>query len=238
MLDNNYEPSSRKSKKSSKRLKGPQNLNLSKVMPLTKNQTRFFDNYKRHDIMVLHGFAGTGKTYIALYNALYDVVNGDYDGVVICRSSVPSRDVGFLPGNEQEKMKVYEAPYQAMVNMLFNRGDAYECLKAKKHVEFMSTSFVRGITIDNKIIIVDEMQNLSFEELDSIITRVGKNSKIIFCGDYSQTDLKKREQDGLDKFLDILELIEEVGMIEFEISDIVRSGLVKKYLIAKEQLND
>jgi phosphate starvation-inducible protein PhoH len=148
--------------------------------------------------------------------------------------------MGFLPGSEREKMKTYEAPYQAMCNDLFGRGDAYEILKAKNQIEFISTSFIRGTTMDDCIIIVDEAQNLTFHELDSIITRVGVNSQIVFCGDVGQTDLDKPwDKCGLDQFMDILNHVDGFKKVEFSYDDIVRSGLVRDYLIAKDgYLND
>lgn len=217
-------------------------LKLRMVEAKTPNQQLVYDYFKQEDHLVLHGLAGTGKTFISLYLALNELFNKKSykEKVVIVRSIVPTREMGFLPGSEKEKMKTYEAPYQAMCNDLFGRGDAYEILKTKNQIEFISTSFVRGTTLDDCIIIVDEAQNLTFHELDSIITRVGVNSQILFCGDSSQTDLDKPwDKCGLNQFMNILDKVEGFSKVDFSYDDIVRSGLVRDYLIAKDgYLND
>jgi len=160
-----------------------------------------------------------------------------YDDVFIVRSVVSTRDMGFLPGDEQEKVSIYEAPYRSICRELFGIRDAYDALKQQQNVKFMSTSFIRGITINNSIVIVDECQNLNFHELDSIITRIGKNSKIIFCGDYTQTDLTKdNDKRGIINFMKILKEIKEFETVEFMIDDIVRSDFLKSYIIAKYKL--
>jgi phosphate starvation-inducible PhoH-like protein/PhoH-like ATPase len=217
-------------------------LKLREVDPKTPNQQLAFQLFEQENNLVLHGMAGTGKTFITLYLALKRLFDkqGFQQKVVIVRSVVPTREMGFLPGSEREKMKTYEAPYQAMCNDLFGRGDAYEILKTKNQIEFISTSFIRGTTMDDCIIIVDEAQNLTFHELDSIITRVGVNSQIVFCGDCGQTDLDKPwDKCGLDQFMSILNHVDGFQKVEFSYDDIVRSGLVRDYLIAKDGfLND
>jgi predicted ribonuclease YlaK len=188
---------------------------------------------------MLHGFAGTGKTFCALYLALNEILTGNsiYNKIIIVRSVVPSRDMGFLPGNQKEKMKVYEAPYYAICTELFGRGDAYEYLKSKGIVEFISTSFIRGITLNDTIIIVDEMANMTLHELDSVITRVGKNCRIIFCGDFRQSDfIKKQDKDGLMDFMRIIERMKSFVFVDFIEQDIVRSSMVKDYIIMKDRL--
>jgi phosphate starvation-inducible PhoH-like protein len=215
---------------------------LQKIEPLTENQRLFFESYKRGDYFIaLHGVAGTGKTFCAMYKALEEVLdrNNPFRRVTMIRSAVQSRDIGHLPGTADEKMDVYLQPYRQICHALFQRGDAWQRLEEQKHVEFMSTSFIRGTTFENSIIIVDEMQNMNFEELDTIITRVGHMSKIIFCGDYRQTDLRKGdEKGGLQKFLSIAQTMKSHTRIEFTIEDIVRSSLVKDYIIAKTQYED
>jgi phosphate starvation-inducible protein PhoH len=157
----------------------------------------------------------------------------------VVRSAVPTRDIGFLPGSLKEKIEAYEEPYKIIVSEIFGRGDAYGILKNKGQIEFVTTSYLRGITLDDCIVIVDEFQNCTFQELDTIITRIGENGKIIFSGDYRQSDLdKSRERAGMIKFLDILERMYEFEFVEFEAEDIVRSGLVKSYIIAKSELED
>jgi len=176
-----------------KRQRGQQqqlHLNLQQIKPLTENQRRAFDSGEN---LVLHGLAGTGKTFISSYLAYYEIEKGYLDNLVIIRSAVPTRDIGFLPGTDKEKSAVYEEPYKDIATELFARGDAYEIMKQKCLVQFMTTSFIRGITLRDSCIIVDECQNMSFHELDSIITRVGENCRIIFCGDFRQSDLKRNE---------------------------------------------
>lgn len=204
--------------------------------PLTKNQSKFFETYKQGaKAIMLHGAAGTGKTFIALYKSLEEVMDksNPYQKVVLVRSVVPSREIGHLPGDEKEKTDVYLAPYKAICQDLFNTEQAYERLVEQKNVEFMITSFVRGVTIDNSIIIVDECQNMNFQELSSIITRVGENTKIIFCGDFKQTDLnKKSDQSGLREFFEVITRMPSFRTVEFGIEDIVRSDIVREFIVA------
>lgn len=207
--------------------------------PITKNQEKTFAAYKQGNHLLLHGIAGTGKTFMSLYLALEEVLDPStvYDDVFIVRSAVTTRDIGFLPGDEQEKVSIYEAPYRSICRELFGMKEAYDALKQQSNVKFMSTSFIRGITINNAVLIVDECQNLNFHELDSIITRVGKNSKVIFCGDYTQTDLtRENDRNGIQKFMKILKEIPSFTTVEFEIDDIVRSDFLKEYIIRKYKL--
>ena len=215
--------------KRSKTLAGS-GLSLAEIEPLTKNQLEAFESDKN---LILHGIAGTGKTFISCYLAFDEMVKGGYNNLVIIRSAVPTRDIGFLPGSEKEKASVYEEPYKEIALELFQRGDAYEILKTKGLVHFMTTSFVRGITLKDAVIMVDECQNMSFHELDSIITRVGTNCRVIFCGDFRQSDLKTN---GLESFMEILKNMGAFDFIDFEIKDIVRSEFVKDYIIAKTEL--
>lgn len=216
------------------------NFELKKVEPLTENQGSAFEAYERGKNLMLHGIAGTGKSFLSLYLSLREIMSNpssQYKRVVIVRSVVPTRDMGFLPGNNREKAKVYEAPYYAICTELFGRGDAYDILKQKNLVEFISTSFIRGITLNNCIIVVDEMQNMTMHELDSIITRVGKHCKIIFSGDFRQSDFtKSQEKSGLVDFMRIIERMKMFHFVDFDENDIVRSGLVKSYIIEKDKL--
>ena len=209
---------------------------LLTFQPITENQQKTYDAYKNDKHLLLHGIAGTGKTFLSLYLSLEEVLDPStvYDDVFIVRSVVSTRDIGFLPGDEQEKVSIYEAPYRSICRELFGIKDSYDALKQQNNVKFMSTSFIRGITINNAVVIVDECQNLNFHELDSIITRIGKNSKIIFCGDYTQTDLTRdNDKRGIVNFMKILKSIKEFETIEFGIDDIVRSDFLKSYIIAK-----
>jgi phosphate starvation-inducible protein PhoH len=210
---------------------------LKHIQPKNFNQRKFFELYdKQSSAILLHGVAGTGKTYIAMYKALEEALDPttDYERVIIVRSAVPSRDIGHLPGDEKEKTEVYTLPYVEISDDLFNHIQPFARLQEQKVVHFLITSFVRGITLDNSIVIVDECQNMTDMELNSIMTRIGKNSKIVFCGDFRQTDLyKKNDMSGLQKFMAIAELMPSFDTIEFSVHDIVRSKLVKEYIIAR-----
>jgi len=206
------------------------NLSLQEIEPLTQNQLKTFESDKH---LVLHGVAGTGKTFISCYLAFDDILKNDKEKLVIIRSAVPTRDIGFLPGNEKEKASVYEEPYKDICIELFQRGDAYEILKTKHLVHFMTTSFIRGITLRDAVVLVDECQNMNLHELDSIITRIGENCRVIFCGDFRQADLV---DNGLSPFIRILKAMNEFDLVEFGTVDIVRSEFVKKYIIARTDL--
>ena len=217
---------------------------LVDISPLTDNQKILFDSYKQQKNVVAYGVAGTGKTFITLYNALKDVLDETtpYERVYIVRSLVSTREIGFLPGDHEDKADIYQIPYKHMVKYMFQMpSDAdfemlYGNLRSQETIKFWSTSFIRGTTLDNAIIIVDEFQNLNFHELDSIITRVGENSKIGFCGDATQSDLTKtNDRNGIVDFMNILRKMVSFDIIEFDVNDIVRSGLVKEYIVAKLQ---
>ena len=216
---------------------------LVAIKAITENQKIAFDAYKQQKKnLFLHGAAGTGKTFISLYLALEEALDQqtNFDTVYIIRSAVPTREIGFLPGDEEDKTALYQIPYQNMVQFMFEQPSdqaftmLYDRLRAQGTIMFLTTSYLRGITLDNSIIIVDECQNLNFHELDTIMTRVGQDSKIIFSGDFFQSDLVKNgDREGFGKFLSILDGMEEFKSVEFNIGDIVRSGLVRSYLISK-----
>ena len=218
---------------------------LTKIKPETDHQKEVFESWKKGKNQFLFGCAGTGKTFISLYLSLQDVLKNEtpQDNVVVVRSLIPTREIGFLPGDEEDKAALYQVPYSNMMQFMFEQPNEqafsmlYDRLKAQGSFYFLSTSFLRGLTFDNSIIIVDECQNLNFHELDTIITRVGQDSKIVFCGDFGQTDLTKTsEKNGLMDFLQILQEMEEFNCVEFTIGDIVRSGFVRDYLIQKTKL--
>lgn len=214
---------------------------MRKIQPLTPTQSDLFDSYREDYNVAAIGTAGTGKTMCAMYLALNDVLQtAGYERVIIIRSAVQTREQGFMPGTKQQKEAVFEQPYADITNDLFGRGDAYNILKSKGTIEFMTSSFVRGLTFDNAIIIVDECQSMTYHELDTIITRVGESSKIVFCGDTKQDDLEisrnRADISGLAQFLKVLNKIDSFETIQFTTQDIVRSGLVKEYIMAKEQL--
>ena len=223
--------------------KPPINLeHLRTITPLTDHQQDVFNAFADGKNLVLHGAAGTGKTFISLYLALQAVLepSSPYQRVYIVRSLVPTREIGFLPGDEEDKSNLYQTPYKNMVRYMFNMPDEgafkvlYENLRNQGSIDFWSTSFLRGITLDRAIIIVDEFSNLNFHELDSIVTRVGQDSRIIFSGDYMQSDLvKQQERSGVLDFMKITQSMDAFSCIEFDISDIVRSGFIREYLITK-----
>ena len=218
---------------------------LVDIKPLTPNQEILFNDYARGKNIFTYGAAGTGKTFIVLYNAIRDVLNEltPYNKVYIVRSLVSTREIGFLPGDHEDKSFLYQIPYKNMVKYMFEMPSEadfemlYGNLKAQDTISFWSTSFIRGTTFDKAIIIVDEFQNLNFHELDSIITRVGENSKIMFCGDATQSDLiKTNERNGIISFMEILRNMSSVDIVEFGVEDIVRSGLVKEYILTKLEM--
>ena len=222
------------------------NMNdLVSIKPITDNQKEVFSTWKKGLNQFLFGAAGTGKTFVSLYLALQEIMDlkKPADKVILVRSLIPTREIGFLPGDEEDKSALYQVPYRNMVQFMFEMPNEqafnglYDKLKSQGSLYFLSTSFLRGLTFDNSIIIVDECQNLNFHELDTIITRVGQDSKIMFCGDFSQTDLiKNNEKNGLHDFMRILEEMKEFNCTEFTIGDIVRSGFVRSYLINKTKM--
>ena len=217
------------------------------IEPLTENQEKIFEAWDKGQHLFIYGAAGTGKTFCALYKALHSCLkeNPDYDNVYIVRSLVATREIGFLPGDHEDKSSLYQIPYKNMVKYMFEMGNdqefeaLYGALKQQETIKFWSTSFLRGVTLDNAVIIIDEMQNLNFHELDSIITRVGENTRIVFCGDAMQSDLRNtNEKNGIHDFMRILEeMTEDFCLVEMGVNDICRSGLVRNYLIAKNAVN-
>ena len=232
----------------SKQMKRKKPINadmMREITPLTDNQKTLFEAYAKDQNLVAYGVAGTGKTFITLYNALCDVLNPEtpYEKIYIVRSLVATREIGFLPGDHEDKSTLYQIPYKHMVKYMFEMPTEadfemlYGNLKAQDTIDFWSTSFIRGTTFDKTIVIVDEFQNLNFHELDSIMTRVGAQSKIMFCGDATQSDLiKTNERNGIIDFMQILRIMSSLDVIEFGVEDIVRSGLVKEYILAKLEI--
>lgn len=216
-------------------------FNLKEIKPITITQSKVFEAYKTKNLL-LHGYAGTGKSFISLYLALNDLFaeESKFKKIILIKSIVPVRDIGFLPGTAQEKTEIYEEPYRAMFQELFKRRDAYDYFKSRGIIEFVPTSFIRGLTLNNAIVILDEIQNCSWMELSSTITRLGINTKIIFCGDYRQSDLKFKEKDdkkAVHDFMDVLEAMpDDFKSIEFGVKDIIRSQLVKNFIIAADNL--
>lgn len=213
--------------------------NLQRIDPMSDNQSKAFHGYHKDKNLILSGSAGTGKTFIAMYLALKEMLEGNsqYKKVVIIRSIVPTRDIGFLPGDEAEKKEAYMLPYTEICNELFNDKLAFEKLQDHGQIEFLSTSFIRGTTLNNCVIILDEMQNCVFRELDTVITRVGSRARFIMCGDYYQSDFdKKTDKDGVLSFLKIVDAMNSFVHVEFKWADIVRSDFVRDYIVTKESM--
>lgn len=215
------------------------NLNIKKVEPITEAQREMFASFMQEQNVVACGSAGTGKTYVATYLALQEVFAQRKNKIVFVRSAVPTRQIGHLPGDLNEKSLVYTTPFKQIVDDLCENGTAYNILTTKGVIEFMTTSFIRGITLDNCVIIVDESQDCTWHELNSLMTRCGKNTQIVFCGDTKQNDLIKNKHDvsGFADFMKVAGSMEEFDIIKFYSSDIVRSGLVKSWILACERHN-
>jgi phosphate starvation-inducible protein PhoH and related proteins len=214
---------------------------LRPVEPKTENQRVTFEAYKAGKNLLLHGFAGTGKSFISFYLSLKELLSGisTYDKITLIRSVVPSRDIGFLPGSVKEKIRIFEEPYRDLCTELFSQEHGYDHLKLNGLLEFTTTSYLRGITFYRTIVIVDECQNMTFAELDTVLTRAGENCKMIFCGDFRQTDLRNdSDKQGLKDFTSIIRMMNKFDHIEFNENDILRSGLVRDYIIARTKYYD
>ena len=232
-------PLSKRQRRRLEKRKQQNGLRLQDIEPMTDTQAQVFDSYLSGKNLMCHGVAGTGKTFISSYLAIRDILEkyDDKESLQIVRSVVPTRDMGFLPGSQKEKSRVYEAPYYSIFGELFGRGDAYEVLKSRNQVHFTTTSFVRGLTFNDSIVIVDECQNMTYHELDSVITRLGDNCRVIFCGDFRQSDFKwDDERQGILNFMKIIKSMKSFDFVEFQKEDIVRSDLVKEYIINKLEL--
>lgn len=238
MAQRDYPAKGRSRKKAAGKKRNTLGLELQTIKPRTETQRQVFEAYPNSHLL-LHGAPGTGKSFLALFLGLRDVLERrEYERVAIIRSTVPTRDVGFLPGTIQEKMAVYESPYRQICSELFHRGDSYDILCNAGYIEFLSTSFVRGTTLRNAVVIVDEVQNMSDSELNTVITRLGDNCKLIVCGDIRQCDLKK-ERSGMSDFYKIAqEMHRDFEIIEFMAEDIVRSDFVRTYILARMDLED
>jgi len=216
-----------------------QHFSLKTIKPLTENQQKTFELHESDTNLVVSGSAATEKSFLALYLSLREILktNSYYNKIIIIRSAVPSRDLGFVPGTLEEKSKIYQEPYMNIVNELIGRGDAWHFLLNKEILEFQTTSFLRGLTFRDCIIIFDEFQSATFHEIDSVLTRVGENCRFILCGDHAQNDLNnKKEKSGFEDVIKILKNINNVHHVQFGLDDVVRSGFVREYLIQKEKM--
>jgi phosphate starvation-inducible PhoH-like protein len=215
------------------------NLSMTAIQPITKNQELVFKHYRDGHHIIMSGCAGTGKTFQALSLALRDVITTrNFEKIIIIRSSVQARSLGYLPGNEREKMEVYEAPYESICKEIFCRGDSYQIMKNKGLIEFQSTSFLRGMTFSGCIVILEEAQNCNFHEIETVVTRIGEDCKLIVTGDIRQSDLydnKKENISGFDLFVHIAKDMEQFKIVDFKYDDIVRSSFVKDFIIAVDK---
>jgi phosphate starvation-inducible protein PhoH and related proteins len=212
----------------------PQEPTLKTIKPITINQNRVFKEFAQGKNLLIFGYAGTGKSFLACYLGLSMVNQECQKRVVIVRSAVPSRNQGFLPGTDAEKAAVFEPPYRAIVDDLYGRKGAYNRLKDTKVIEFVTTSYLRGTTIDDAIILIDEVQNMTDEEINTVMTRVGQNTRVIICGDFRQNDLKKGEISCMVKLVETISRMHSFASVELMANDIVRSGLVKEWILARE----
>lgn len=212
---------------------------MYEIQPMNDNQEKFLDLYKSEvPILVVTGYAGTAKTFLSVRCALVDVLNGQYDRLIVIRSAVETRSQGFLPGTQGEKDQPFEEPYEQVCNSLFKTVKTpYQHLKSFGNIEFKTTGNLRGQTFDNAVILVDEVQNMDFNELSTVIERVGINSRIIIAGDNHQIDLdrKHNQKSGFDEMIKVFNRMNGhyVDFVEYGIDDIVRSGIVKEWLTAK-----
>lgn len=216
-------------------------LELKVIGPITDNQIKAFRFYENNNDLILYGCAGTGKTFISMYLALKQILDGRsyFHKLIIIKTAQPTKQIGHLPGTEKQKLEAYENPYRVICSQLFGRDDAYEILKQRGVVEFHGTSFLRGSTLDNSIILIDEVQNQSYQELRTVVTRPGDHSRVIICGDTKQDDLtseRYKEESGFRKALQVFNLMPSIKSIAFTVDDIVRSGFVREFIIAEESL--
>lgn len=208
---------------------------LPEVKPLTSGQARIFSAWKESEHLLIYGSAGTGKSYLSIYLALRELYRGKFERMVIVRSAVQTRDIGYLPGDAEEKAAIYEQPYADIVTELTGQPMRYDALVRDGHIEFTTTSFLRSITWNGSIIVVDEAQNMTFHEINSVMTRIGENSRVMVCGDMAQSDLTKNEKSGFGRFLQVVTRIPHFHSIQLGRNDIVRSAFVKAWIIACEE---
>lgn len=231
----------RKERKTKKKTKGtgfrqPVLPNLRRVNPRTAAQRLAFEAFEADKNLILHGVAGTGKTFIASYLAMNAILSGDAPKpVVILRSIVPTRDIGFLPGSVKDKAAAYEGPYHGIVSEICDKD--YGWLKQNGYVQFDTTSFLRGMTFRDSIIIIDECQNLSDHEIHTVMTRVGEGCRVIFCGDFTQKDYT-REGSGMNNLLKVASEMKSFEIVKFNKEDVVRSGFVREYILTRTELEE
>lgn len=208
-------------------------LELNLHHPLTENQKRVLKSRKDH--LLVQGPAGTAKTYSVLARGLVKVSAGDVDQIIIIRSPVEIRKIGHLPGDADEKMDPYAAPYIGLLAEISPKMN-YRALVSKRLLCFTPTTFLRGTTFHNSFVIVDEYQNLSEHELDTVMTRVGQGTQLCVVGDpAAQSDLPRHEQGEQADIIDTFASMECVDHVQFSVEDVVRSGFVKDYHIARSE---
>lgn len=212
---------------------------MKAIKPLTRNQELVFDLYADGYNLILNGFAGCGKTMVAIYLALNEILDPEspYEKLMIVRSCSPTKNTGFLKGSLEEKEAVYEIPYSPIFDKIFKKKNQYKFMKEAGIVEFESTSYMRGVTLDNTIVVFDEVSSATYHEISTIITRLGNNSKVVLCGDSLQNDLiyERNLQSGYEKFIKISNMMPDFRSVNFTVDDCVRSDFVKSFLIAEQR---
>lgn len=212
---------------------------IKAIQPLKPRQEDMFHAWYNDKNICAFGSPGTGKTFLALYLAINEVLEKRQQKVIIVRSAVPTREIGFVPGTLEEKISLYEKPYHEIMWELVGRESTYQCMKDAGLIQFETTSFIRGLTWDNCIIIIDEAANMTFHEIDSIMGRAGENARVIMTGDVKQTDLdgsRRNGSQGIEQAIKIYENMNEFELVQFNKYDIVRGDLVKSWIIASEEV--
>jgi len=213
------------------------NQNNKPVYAKTLKQAEYIKCIEKKDLIFSIGSAGSGKTYLAVVYAVMLLKKGAIQKIILTRPAVEAGEsLGFLPGDLKEKVDPYLRPlYDALYDML--GVEATNTLIEKQVLEIAPLAYMRGRTLENAIIILDEAQNATVEQLKMFLTRLGFNSKMIVTGDCSQVDLPQSKRSGLKIAADILKDLREVGVIEFETFDVVRHPLVGKIIEKFERLN-
>lgn len=228
-------PKKRPNKTSTPQQQPVRNMSMRKISPLNEAQRQMMEAFYSGSHIVAEGSAGTGKSYVGMFLALGELLDNTVSSVKIVRSAVPTRDVGFLPGSLEEKIAIYELPYKDIVNELLQSGTAYEVLSKKGVLDFMTTSYLRGLTFRDCVIVIDEFQNMSKAEVFTILTRVGENCRVILCGDTKQKDLSPA-QSGFDYLTALAKKLPKyIDVVHFTANDIVRSEFVKAVIVAEEE---
>jgi phosphate starvation-inducible PhoH-like protein len=205
------------------------------IMPRTPNQREYIKAMRDYDMVVSFGPAGTGKSFLAVAFALAELQSGRFNKIVLTRPVVEAGEkLGFLPGDLYEKVHPYLRPlYDAFMTIV--GPDRFRLLREDEIVEIVPLAYMRGRTLDNAVIILDEAQNTTPEQMKMFLTRMGQNSKVIINGDLTQIDLENKRRSGLQSAETILKGVAGISFIRFTGADIVRHVLVQKILDAYDK---